>query len=299
LAVEPPTLSLRPEVQVDGAGIFVSQLLEGPALAPVTGVRLQEAPPVNRPVTLTRTQIVEALKRAGPEWGSARWEGPEAVRVLRRARPLAESELKDKLTVVLQSEQVRDKGELELRLMRPWPAITVPDEPLSLRVLDLPTSGVSGNFIVRFELSAGGGREVLGAWQMPLQAKVWREIWVAKSALPRNQPFREAPVARERRDVLALREAPLTVAEPDPAWEIAEHVPSGAPLYARSVRLRPVVHRGQVVDAQLREGPIVISLKVEVMENGSPGQTVRVRNVQSRREFRGKVENEQTVLVVL
>jgi flagella basal body P-ring formation protein FlgA len=29
------------------------------------------------------------------------------------------------------------------------------------------------------------------------------------------------------------------------------------------------------------------------------GQTIRVRNVKSKREFRGKVENEQTIHVTL
>ena len=65
------------------------------------------------------------------------------------------------------------------------------------------------------------------------------------------------------------------------------------------MRLRPVLHRGQIVEALVRDGTLTVSLKVEVLENGLPGQIVRVRNVQSRREFRGKVQNEQTIIVSL
>jgi flagella basal body P-ring formation protein FlgA len=43
----------------------------------------------------------------------------------------------------------------------------------------------------------------------------------------------------------------------------------------------------------------LISVKVEVLEDGVPGQMVRVRNLKSKREFRAKVENEETVLVPL
>jgi flagella basal body P-ring formation protein FlgA len=40
-----------------------------------------------------------------------------------------------------------------------------------------------------------------------------------------------------------------------------------------------------------------ISLKVEILEDGAKGQQVRVRNPQSKREFRGKVENENTITI--
>ena len=64
-------------------------------------------------------------------------------------------------------------------------------------------------------------------------------------------------------------------------------------------RLRPVVTRGQTADAVVRDGAMVISLKVEVLEEGVPGQMVRVRNPQSRRELRGKVQDERTIAITL
>jgi hypothetical protein len=43
---------------------------------------------------------------------------------------------------------------LEPRFL-PWASIFVPDEMLVLKVIDLPATGVSAHFIVRFELFAG------------------------------------------------------------------------------------------------------------------------------------------------
>jgi flagella basal body P-ring formation protein FlgA len=215
----------------------------------------------------------------------------------RRSRILNEAELKEQLTARLQHDQVKEKGELELRLIRPWLSMLIPDEPYALKILDLPTTGVSPSFLVRFELSTR--HETLGRWQAALQARVWREVWVARTALRRDQLFSEADVASERRDVLTAHETLLPGALPEATLEIAENVPAGGPIYLRAVRVRPVVRRGQVVDAQFQEGGMMISLKVEVMENGAPGQMVRVRNAQSKREFRGKVQNEQTILVSL
>ena len=184
-----------------------------------------------------------------------------------------------------------------MRLQRPWATLAIPDDPFTLKVIDLPTSGVSPNFAVRFELKTA--HEVIGAWQAPIQARIWKEIWTARSALRSGQLFSDSDVVRARRDVLLLREAPLTLAEADPTLEIAEQIQAGAPLYARSVRVRPVIRRGQIVEAQLHDNGMIISLKVEALENGAPGQLVRVRNLQSRKEFRGKIQNENTILVYL
>lgn len=248
-------------------------------------------------MVLTRADIGKLAQKAAPEFAFTNWAGAERVRVTRLARSLKEDELKEQLTALLQHEQVRDKGELELHFLRPWAAMAIPDEAFTIKVLDLPASGVSANFILRFEI--GAGKEAIGAWQMPLTAKVWREIWVARSTLKRSQPFSDADVVQERRDVLALRDTPLSLTQPETSIEIAEAISAGCPIYARSVHVRPVVHRGQVVEAQLQEGAMMISLKVEVLENGGPGQFVRVRNPQSKREFRGKVQNEQTILILL
>jgi len=221
----------------------------------------------------------------------------DTVVVAQRTRSLGEAELKDLLTATLQREHVRDRGELELRFTRSWIPITVPAEPLTVNILELPSSGVSLNFIVRFELRTAD--RILGTWQVPLQAHIWREIWVARSPLKRGQLLTEADRAKERRDVLVLRDSCLEDIPDESLYEMAEAVPSGAPLYVNSVKLRRLVRRGQTAEALVQDGAMSVSLKVEVLEDGVLGQFIRVRNLQSRREFRGKVENEQTVLVSL
>ena len=281
---------------VDSEGVFLSQLLVADPAHPLRQIQIAESPRFGQPAFFTRSQILESLQKAAPELSSSGWNGAEKVRVTRMARLFTENEIREQLTALLQKDYIKDKGDLEIRFIRPWIPILLPDEALTFKIPDLPSSGVTSTCIVRFELSTR--REMLGAWQAPINAKVWREIWVARSQLRKDQLLSEADIVRERRDVLAVRDQ-LVPARPEGVLEIAENVPAGSPLYLRSVRSRPVVHRGQVVEAQVLDGSMTISLTVEVMENGVPGQLVRVRNVQSRREFRGKVQNEQTIIVIL
>ena len=62
---------------------------------------------------------------------------------------------------------------------------------------------MTASCIARFELRSGGQK--LGEWQTPLQARIWREVWVAQSALKRGENLAEADVIRERRDVIGGR----------------------------------------------------------------------------------------------
>ncbi len=228
---------------------------------------------------------------------AAGWGGETNPPVALQPRLLEETELKSMLTAALQRESARDRGELELRLTRPWAAVAVPDAPLTLRILDLPSSGISPNFIARFELRAGA--EALGSWQMPLQARLWREIWVAGSAQPRGRLLREADLQTERRDLLTLRDALTSLDPSDPGLELAENLAAGAPLTARSLRVRPIVARGKLLEAIVEHGPLLIMVKVEALEDGLPGQSIRVRNTQSRKEFHAQVKNSNTVKVSL
>jgi flagella basal body P-ring formation protein FlgA len=225
------------------------------------------------------------------------WSGAEKVKITRRLRQLEEPEFKEMLTATLQREKVRDRGELELRFLRPWAPIAVPDEVLTMDILEIPTMGVTPNFIVRFDLRTPA--ETIGTWQMPIQAHVWHDVWVARSSQPRGRLLADLDLTTERRDLLTLRDAVTTLNVNDTSLELAENLSAGAPLLARSLRMRPVIQRGRVIDAVVQNGALMITLKAEALEDGIPGQTIRVRNANSKREFRGKVENEQTVTVTL
>jgi flagellar basal body P-ring formation protein FlgA len=99
--------------------------------------------------------------------------------------------------------------------------------------------------------------------------------------------------------VLVLREALADFAAGDTTLLMAEPLQAGSALLARSVKARPVILRGQMAEALVRDGALSVTMKVEALEDGAPGQIIRARNSQTRRDLRGKVLNEQTILISL
>jgi len=212
-------------------------------------------------------------------------------------RTIDQAELTTMLTEVLQKDYVKERGELELKLTQKWVTKKISDEPVEVKILEMPTMGVVASFILRFELRNAHGS--LGTWQTLVQAHIWREAWVAHAPLQRGDSLAGAELARERRDMLLIHEPLADLPNGTAQLEVAEPVGIGAPLLARSVRLTPVVHRGQTVQALVEDGALSIAMKVEVLEDGAPGQIVRARNRQTLRDIRGKVLNEQTIVVSL
>src|SRR4051794_37955090 len=61
-------------------------------------------------------------------------------------RTLDQAELTLLLTQTLQKEYVKDRGELELRVTQPWTAKKISDEPLTVKIIEMPTIGVTPSF---------------------------------------------------------------------------------------------------------------------------------------------------------
>jgi flagella basal body P-ring formation protein FlgA len=214
-----------------------------------------------------------------------------------QTRVLSETGALALLTATLQTNYVKDKGELEMGFTQPWTAPTLPEEPLTVKFLELPTAGVTPAFIVRFQLCTA--TQTLGTWQASVQAHIWRDVWVAHSDLARAELISDADVTRERRDVLSVHESLAEFSAGDSSLQLANQIQAGAVLLARDLKPRTVVHRGQMADVLLEEGALSIMMKVEVLEDGAPGQIVHARNPDSQRNLSGKVINEKTIQISL
>ncbi len=289
-----PMPQLLAAASVTGEGIFLAQIFSSAEPLPV--IRLGDAPAFGRNLTFTRAQVRGLLVANAPGVGT-NFSGPDAILISRRSRALGETGLLSLLTASLQQEYVQDKGRLELRLIQPWPPIVVPDEPLALEVTELPSAGVTPGFIVRFTLRAGN--ETHGNSSANVKASVWHEVWVAAVQLKLGDPLAAASLLRERRDVLTLREPLAAFAADDDSLELAEAVPPGQPLLARMVKARSVVHRGQHADALVQDGALSVRTRVEILEDGAPGQLVHAVNSLTHRSLVGTVLNDRTILISL
>jgi len=292
----PDAWQLLPAAAVDGSGVFLGQLLNNPT-STVPLLLLAPAPRWGQTNIFTRQQVIELGRRQFPALDTTNWAGSAQISLTRRSRQLLDFQLTELLSAALQREYTRQRGELDVRLSRPWTPVETPDDELDLRLTELPTEGLLPNSMIGFELWAG--KESVGSWRVEVQSKLWREVPVARSPLIRGQLLRDADIAMERRDVLTHHEAFINLSTADPTAELCENIPPGQAVLQHYLRLRPIIRRGQIVDAVYQDGTLRISLKVETLEEGAAGQIVRVRNPRTHHDLYGRIENEDTILITL
>jgi flagella basal body P-ring formation protein FlgA len=85
----------------------------------------------------------------------------------------------------------------------------------------------------------------------------------------------------------------------DNGLELAEAVPAGQPLLAHMVKARAVIHRGQRAEALVQDGAMSVRTRVDILDDGAPGETVHARNAVTHHELTGTVLNDRTILISL
>ena len=187
------------------------------------------------------------------------------------------------------------EGELKLSLARVWPALRLPEADWLLTVTEWPAGGLAASLLVRVKIVSGSETIVEG--QLPLRAQLWQEVWFAASQLDRSQALDRTSLTTQKSDVLRER-IPLVSAKIDPATlELSQTVAAGRALTRRDVAVRPLIRKGQVVEAFAQAGQFGVRMKALAMENGAAGDLIKLQNLESHKQFNGQVTHESKVQI--
>jgi flagella basal body P-ring formation protein FlgA len=89
----------------------------------------------------------------------------------------------------------------------------------------------------------------------------------------------------------------LPAAVGDHSYMMVRAVSAGRLLTWHDIGRRPLVRKGSLVEVSAADGQLLITMKALAMENGAQGDTVTVRNPETRRDFAAKVIDENRVQV--
>jgi flagella basal body P-ring formation protein FlgA len=176
----------------------------------------------------------------------------------------------------------RADGDLQLESVRPisLPAATA---PLPVEVVEFPAA-LASSMIVRVRVGAADPVE----HTLVLRAQLSREVWATRAPSEREAAFDASQLDTRRADVLRERDT-IAITESCADYTFNRAVPAGRILTWRDVSRRALVRRGQVIEVSAVDGTLSITMKALAMENGAAGETVKVRNLDSKKEFNALV----------
>jgi flagella basal body P-ring formation protein FlgA len=188
------------------------------------------------------------------------------------------------------------RGDLKISFVQPWQPVEVRNGREWKLVLDgVPKDGLASTCLIRFSIEAEGKK--LGTWQSEIRAQLFEPVWVATRRLDRGESINSSVAALKDIDVLSGRFDFLTSQTDLGFYEIAQTVASDQPITRKDVSLRRLVRRGREVDVVVNQGALNISMKGIALNDGGVGETVAIRNKDSKKDFQARVVGDNTVEV--
>jgi flagella basal body P-ring formation protein FlgA len=185
------------------------------------------------------------------------------------------------------------EGELQLVLLRAWSAPEKVAHQWSVDVSEFPAL-IAPAMLARCRVLADG--QIAAEYTITLHAALWRDAWSAREPVTANTTFDPGHLEVRRVDFLRERDAlPATVG--DRSFIFARAIQSNRLLTWRDVARRPLVRKGDFVEVAAVDGMLQVTMKALAMENGAQGDTVTVRNPESRKDFAAQVIAENRVQI--
>jgi flagella basal body P-ring formation protein FlgA len=187
------------------------------------------------------------------------------------------------------------KGDLRLNLIRNWNPLPLPGKDCNLTLTDYPAEGVTSTFAVSFKITSGGIE--VGEWQLGLKAQLWQSVWVTEGRLDRGQALDKSMLTVQKVDVLRDPQTLLSDDVDPDGYDVAQGIGPGVPISKQDVVERPVIHKGDVVDVIATQGLLDIRMKALAMEDGGINALIKMKNLDSSKEFNAQILNENEVKV--
>jgi len=252
-----------------------------------TGERAQasvaHAPAPGKSAVLDAAWLVETARRHGLAWRPS----SRSVRlVLRRAsRKIERAAIARRVAALLQDRGARGKLAVELDLRVSTIHLPVDAGP-SFAIRELRHDERSGRLVAKLVAPADGP-----VYSMRITGRLQRLIKVPVLArhLRRGDIVRARDVVLRTMDRSQVPTAALVRRDEIVGQSVRRSLPGGVPLRNSDLEAPILVRRGALVTMEISTPTMRLTARGKALDNGTMGETVRIRNTQSKRVVQGTV----------
>ena len=189
-----------------------------------------------------------------------------------------------------------DHGQLILEPARALTPVSVPTDTasISIQLITQPYTQPTPFMKTHYKVLADG--KAVASHTSYFKAQLMQNVWIARKVAQRGKTLGEIELLKKKTDTINLRGGVWT-GKPDKTLQLVTTISAGAVILERHLRRTPVILRNQTVEAVLEHKTLEIRLRVLALEDGAPGDVIRLRNTRSSKEIRGKVVNSREVKV--
>lgn len=256
--------------------------------------------------TISHSQLSLRLQLAGVAQNTYQLSGPEQATVLLQQRVVGDEHVIEIVRDALAEHWQVEPTDLHVRLSQPLPA--------AVRTLLAEDPNLTVSPFLSQEQTPGSMRLMLGVYDnnnllkkvtVSLDVQLSRTVAVTTVPLRARQVITNADFRLERRSVAgrAAMDAVMDVANKSttrvlPAGAILLNKDLRSADHNRSQQTKEIIKRGDIVRLVAHARGLTVAVRAcEALENGHIDETIRVRNLRSRKIITGRVINATEIEV--
>ena len=245
-----------------------------------------------KPLQISRSRLSLALRQALGKDVSARCILPSSLVIQRGGLLFTEEALRDYVVRSLSPHLAAMPGQAELTDFRlpEYIFLSHSQQRVQLEVGKLSPGRVTLRFAVQ-EADGTVIRRVSGLASLVL----WVTLPAAARPLNKGEHLNPEAVTFIRFNASQLRGVPWD-GQGGP-WQVTRSLTTGEPILQSDLASQLMVRRGDVVKLIFKRGNVHMETHAEALGDGEPGGTVAVRNLQTKKQVYGIVQDGNTVVI--
>lgn len=245
-----------------------------------------------RPQNLTRPKLQQAMVATLGKSFAVLCLYPQSMTIQRGGKLYDAPSVQELVVKTLTPQLAALPGEASFSDFRLPGNIFVASKSQSL-TLESPAKVAPGRLSLSFSV-----READGGVTRRLTGTVFVDCWApvacVTSPVNKGEVLGADVITYKRKNLAYLRDEPWDgVGGP---WQAARNIGLDQPILKNDLTYVPTMKRGRVVTLVFESGNVRLAAKVEALADGVGGETIPVRNLQSKRQVYAVVQDENTVL---
>ncbi|MDQ8202556.1 flagellar basal body P-ring formation chaperone FlgA [Pelagicoccus sp. SDUM812003] len=205
------------------------------------------------------------------------------------------ADVHEAVTVALE-DRLRPNGDITLIPLRDLPDLTKYSHPFNVNLINIPSRLNRGNVLIRFQVENEEG--VLGEWSIPFRAHLYTDVWFPRAHLRRGDIASASDFEARQIDMLVEPDAVPAALEYLLRHEYGRDIVPGKALQWNDLVERSLIRKGELVEVVAVNGLLSISMRAVARQDGSNGDLIVLRNLESSKEFSARVVGENRAEVV-
>lgn len=284
----PAVIHLHDSVHTDGRTVALGDVARIEAPDAAEQARLAEIPVCFAPVagatrSIDRAYVALKLEQHGIAVETVRLEGAETVDITAATSRISADRIRTTIEQAVRDAMPWSPDEVEIRAPRAIRDLRVAASDPELHVEFDPDEDFVGSTLAR--LRVYGEDELLDTAAYRFHVAVFRDVYVARAAVPRGTVLTTRDLRPQRYDIARLGTDYITDVEQLVGKRTKRTLRPGLPVTAAMVEAPPVVDRGDRVRVDLPGERFLISMNGRALESGAVGSVIRIELATERRVY--------------